>query len=59
MHKEAVLEWFGTASEVARALDITPQAPHAWKDLIPLDKAIRIERITKGALKVDWELYGL
>lgn len=58
MQKSAVLAFFDdNQSAVARALGITRASVNAWDDLIPELRAYRLERVTKGKLKVDPKLY--
>jgi DNA-binding transcriptional regulator YdaS (Cro superfamily) len=46
---EKVIEHFGTAARLARAVGVTRQAVNSWKHRgVPLDKAVVIERVTGG-----------
>lgn len=58
MWKHAVLAYFaGNQSAVARALKITRASVNNWPDLVPEASAYRLERITKGELKVIPAVY--
>lgn len=59
MMKQTALEHFGSQSALARAFGITQPCVHRWGDLLPLARAIELEDITGGELKVDWVAYGL
>jgi DNA-binding transcriptional regulator YdaS (Cro superfamily) len=47
------LAYFGNAPRLARALGVKPQAVYNWiyRSGIPIEQAIRIERITGGRVK--------
>ena len=53
MTPEIVLEHFKTKAEIARSIDITPQAVQQWFDSgrIPFGRQFQIQVITKGKLK--------
>lgn len=51
MLKSAVIDHFKNASNVARALSITPAAVWKWGDVVPWFSAGDVQRITGGALK--------
>lgn len=54
MYKSAVLALYGdNQSAVARALKISRASVNAWGEIIPETQAYRLERITRGKLKVD------
>lgn len=58
MLKDAVLAHFDNSPvAVARAIGLTRSAVNQWNRVIPLDKALRIQAATGGALKVDLSLY--
>lgn len=46
---------FGTEAEVARKLNIRPQAVYQWGDEVPMRRQYQLERMTKGKLKADPE----
>ena len=53
MKKLDVIEYFGSAGKVAKALRINPSAITRWGDDVPEQTAFTIELLTKGALKTD------
>jgi transcriptional repressor of cell division inhibition gene dicB len=57
MLKKDVIDHFETASNVARALGITPAAIWKWGVIVPYFSAKELERITERALRVRDELY--
>ncbi|CAI1830265.1 MULTISPECIES: Cro/CI family transcriptional regulator [Serratia] len=57
MHTTAVIKFFGSKSAAARALKISQAAVTRWGELVPEKRAVRIERITGGALKYDPVIY--
>lgn len=57
MLKSDVLQHFQTASDVARAIEITPAAVCKWGPVVPMFSALEIERVTEGAVKVRHDLY--
>ncbi|MDE9467509.1 Cro/CI family transcriptional regulator [Xenorhabdus bovienii] len=57
MKKNEVLRYFNTVNSVAKAIGITSSAVSQWSQTIPERAALRIEKITNGALKYDAELY--
>lgn len=52
MYKQDVIKFFGSIRAVAKALDISTQAVHQWKNVIPEPAAYKIEVLTDGKLKV-------
>ena len=48
---EAICSHFGGRSELARKLEITPQAVHQWGDSIPPWAAIEIEKMSGGKFR--------
>lgn len=57
MLKKDVIDHFENASNVARALGISPAAVCKWGDVVPWWSANELQAITGGALKVRHELY--
>jgi len=58
MLKEKVVKFFeGNQSKVARALGLSRAYVSAWGEVIPELQAMKLERITDGALKYDPSLY--
>ncbi len=58
MRKDQVIEHFdGKQVLVARALRLTSSAISQWGDIIPEAQAMKLERLTKGALVYDPAVY--
>jgi hypothetical protein len=57
MLKKDVIDHFENASNVARALGISPAAVWKWGDVVPWFSAAEIELITDGVLRRDDDLY--
>ncbi|PJE55630.1 Cro/CI family transcriptional regulator [Marinomonas sp. BSi20584] len=58
MDKTSVIEFYGNnQSEVARVLNITRASVSCWPDRVPELQAMKLERLTDGALKYDASLY--
>lgn len=57
MYKANVIAYFGSVSAVAKALQIDSAAVSQWGVIIPKVRAYDLERVTNGALAVDFELY--
>ena len=58
MKKSDVVKFFGGYSATARALGMkNRQAVFKWPEVVPLKKALLIQDITKGKLKVKLEAY--
>ena len=51
MKKRDAVKHYKTASALADALGIRPQAIHQWGDMVPKKRAIVLQRITRGKLK--------
>ena len=51
MKKSDAIEHFGSASNVAKALNIHPAAVYQWPEIVPLRRAYELEIITNGELK--------
>ncbi len=50
---ETLVSFFGSRTELAKVMSVTPQAIHKWeRHKIPSDRAIQIEQITKGKITV-------
>lgn len=57
MLKQDVLDHFETASNIARALNISPAAVSKWGAVVPYFSARELQRVTDGKLRVRDELY--
>ena len=59
MYKEDVIEYFGTATKVEKALGFSSTGSVSqWKKVIPKLRAMELATITNGKLKYDPSLYG-
>lgn len=57
MLKTDVLKFFGSKIATAQILEVSPSAVTQWKEIIPEKQAYKVERISKGKLKVNPDLY--
>ena len=57
MLKTDVKKYYGSFVKAARALGISLAAIYQWNDIIPEKQAYRLEKITKGQLRVNRDLY--
>ncbi len=53
MKKSDAIEYFGSASKLASAINVAPSAVSQWGEIIPPLRAYQIERLTSGQLKVE------
>lgn len=53
MKKADAINYFGSAAELARKLNISEAAVSQWGDTTPQGRAYQIEVLTGGALKAD------
>lgn len=53
MKKQDVIDYFGSVTELAKALKIRPQSISQWGDEVPELRAYQIEHLTGGQLKVE------
>ena len=53
MKKADAINYFGSAAEMARKLNISEAAVSQWGDTIPQGRTYQIEVLTGGALKAD------
>jgi transcriptional repressor of cell division inhibition gene dicB len=53
MTKTDAIKFFGSSSNLAKALGVTKQAVSRWPDDIPDGRQFQIEVITDGKLKAD------
>jgi hypothetical protein len=60
MKWDTALGFYKTQSGIARALGLTRQQVHSWKDggVIPAKHAVTLEVDSKGKVKVDPKVYG-
>lgn len=57
MLKKIVVDYFGNQLKTAKALNLSRGYVSQWGDVIPEMQALRIEKLTNGALKYDPALY--
>jgi hypothetical protein len=57
MLKEDALRVYKTKMGLARVLGISRQAIQGWGEKVPLPKALVLQELSKGKLKVKLELY--
>ncbi len=57
MKKISVVAHFESITQLAKSLGISQAAVSRWGEIIPEKQALRLERITDGALKYDPALY--
>lgn len=53
MTKTEAIGHFGSASNVAKALNLSRAAISSWPEEIPLLRQMQIEKLTNGKLKAD------
>jgi hypothetical protein len=52
MKKNDILEYFGRGVDIAKTLEIEPQAFYQWEeDKVPYGRQLEIEKLTNGKLK--------
>lgn len=58
MQKTDAIQHFGSQKKLAEALGMKSQsAVSEWPEMVPLGRALQIEKITRGKLKVDLSTY--
>lgn len=57
MLKQFVLDHFGSQTALSDFLKISNSSISQWNDVIPEKQALRIEKLTNGALKYDPSFY--
>lgn len=58
MRKAEVISYFGGVVKTAEALGLKHPSVSGWPDIIPEGRAYQIEKITKGKLKFNPNLYS-
>ncbi len=53
MLKSDAIRRFGSASALARALNIKPPSIYGWPDTVPPLRQLQLEALTDGALAAD------
>jgi DNA-binding transcriptional regulator YdaS (Cro superfamily) len=58
MRKLTAVQHFGTQQKLAEKLGISQGSMSSWDpDRIPLARALQVEKLTRGKLRVDMALY--
>lgn len=57
MLKTEAINFYGSLSELARALGIQKSAISRWKKYVPLKRAMQLEAMSKGRLRCDAYIY--
>jgi hypothetical protein len=57
MLKTDAINFYGSLSELARALGIQKSAISRWKRLVPLKRAMQLEAMSKGKLRLATDVY--
>ena len=57
MKKSDTTAFFGSAAQLAKFLCVSPVAVSRWPEIIPETQALRLDRLTNGALRYDPEIY--
>lgn len=58
MFKTAVVRFFESQASVAEFLGISQASVSKWRYVIPEKQALRLEKLTQGALQYDATLYA-
>ncbi|WP_445946938.1 Cro/CI family transcriptional regulator [Shewanella sp.] len=53
MTKDEAVKYYGSQTKLAQALKINPASVSQWGEDVPELRAYQIERLTRGALKVN------
>lgn len=54
MNKAEVIDFFGSAANVAKALGVSTAAVSQWGETVPELRAYQLQKITKGKLKASF-----
>ena len=57
MKKQKVIEYFGSANKASKNIGLTRQAVCQWHEVIPVEWALRLDKMTDGALPFHKEEY--
>jgi hypothetical protein len=58
MFKTEVVRFFNTQASVAEFLGVSQASISKWRYIIPEKQALRIDKLTNGALEYDATLYA-
>jgi len=57
MKTAQVVKYFGSYAAIARVLCISRQAVHKWPETVPINRAVKLERLSNGRLRVCQDDY--
>ncbi len=52
MKKETAVKFYGSERALSKVLGISHQAVNNWKENVPIKKAWKLERLSKGKLAI-------
>ncbi len=58
MFKKDVIKFFGKSKDVCAVLELSSGSVSQWGAVIPEKQALRLEKLTNGALQYDSSLYA-
>ncbi len=59
MDKKTAIDYFGGVAKTAQVLNISRQAVHKWPDIVPINQAWKIQRITGGKVAMKLNDYKM
>jgi len=57
MHKSTAIKHYSTHTALAEAIGISRAAVGQWGDIVPYASALKLQELTRGALRIDRSLY--
>jgi len=54
MNKQTAIDFFGSASALAKALGVSKSAVSQWDEQIPMRRQFEIEHVSGGVLRADY-----
>jgi hypothetical protein len=57
MKKKDVIARYGSNNKTSKVIGLTRQAVDAWGEIIPVDWALKFDKMTNGELKFEKEMY--
>ena len=57
MKKSDVVRYYGSQNKASKNIGISRQAVGKWPDIIPVQWALALDKMTDGQLKFDKRLY--
>jgi DNA-binding transcriptional regulator YdaS (Cro superfamily) len=58
MKKAEAIKHFGSGNKLAKALGLTRSCISKWPDPVPIHRAVQIENMTHGKVKVRKQMYA-